>query len=160
MSKHRSLVSSRHRSRGFTLVELMVTVTLLAILLAIAVPSFRNFIAAQRVKTAAFELGSALMMSRSEAIKRNASITLAPNSGGWAAGWTVKSGTTTLFQQEALPGITIDEASSSSSLVFNNTGRITGSLPSFEISTGTSYVYYRCIRVDVSGMFNTKSTQC
>ena len=48
----------------------MITVTLLAVLLAIAVPSFQQLILNQGVKTAAFDVFSAFEYTRSEAIKR------------------------------------------------------------------------------------------
>jgi type IV fimbrial biogenesis protein FimT len=159
MFKHRFLAVSRHRSGGFTLVELMVTLVVLAIALGIGVPGFRDFIEGQKVKTAAFDLSSALMVSRSEAIKRNADVTLAPKTGGWTAGWTVKSGTTTLLEQAAIPGINFDD-SSPTSLVFHSTGRrptITGG-PDFEISAGTRY--YRCIKFKLDGTFSTTPKEC
>ena len=48
-------MTARHMARGFTLIELMIVVTLLAVMLGIAAPSFRDFMAGQRVKTAAGE---------------------------------------------------------------------------------------------------------
>ena len=42
--------------RGFTLVELMVTVVVLGIFLSIAVPSFRSLLEAQRVKAMAYDM--------------------------------------------------------------------------------------------------------
>src|SRR5690348_1891023 len=61
-----------HRARGFTLVELMVTVAVAAVLLMIAVPSFNSIINANRLSTAANEIVGALNVARMEAIKRNA----------------------------------------------------------------------------------------
>jgi len=70
------------RSRGFTLTELMVKVTIAAILLAIGIPSFRSFILGQRVKTASFDTVYTLTLARSEAIKRNSDVVITPASGG------------------------------------------------------------------------------
>ena len=61
-------------SRGFTLVELMIAIALLAILVGIALPFYQDTIADQRNRTAANELHSALVLARSEAVKRNAVI--------------------------------------------------------------------------------------
>lgn len=55
--------------------ELVVTVTVLGILTTMAIPSFRSYIASQRIKTASFELMSMITMARSEAIKRNTDVT-------------------------------------------------------------------------------------
>lgn len=60
------------RARGFTIIELMVTVAIAAILLVIAVPSFRNMLATNQLATAANELVGGLSEARMEAIQRNA----------------------------------------------------------------------------------------
>ena len=53
------------KSRGFTLPELMIVVTVMAVMLAIGVPSFAEFIRNQRVKTASFEVFASLVFARS-----------------------------------------------------------------------------------------------
>jgi type IV fimbrial biogenesis protein FimT len=70
----------RARARGFTIVELMVTVAVAAILLVIAVPSFNTIINSNRLTTAANTLVNALNTARMEAIKRNASVQFCSNS--------------------------------------------------------------------------------
>jgi type IV fimbrial biogenesis protein FimT len=68
----------------------MVTVAIAAILMAIAAPSFSIFIDNQKLLTTATEFYSAVNMTRSEAIKRGAQVTLAANDGvAWTSGWTV-----------------------------------------------------------------------
>jgi Tfp pilus assembly protein FimT len=59
----------------------MVTVAIAAILMAIAAPSFSIFIDNQKLLTTATEFYSAVNMTRSEAIKRGAQVTLAANDG-------------------------------------------------------------------------------
>jgi len=73
--------------RGFTLIELMVTIAILAIVLTVAVPGFQDFIARNRLAAATNELVSALALARSEAVKRATRVTVA--SADWAAGWQV-----------------------------------------------------------------------
>lgn len=70
------------RARGFTLVELMITVAIAAILLVIAVPSFNHIINANRLTTTANILVNALNTARMEAIKRNASVQFCGNTTG------------------------------------------------------------------------------
>lgn len=86
--------------RGFTLIELMVTLAILAILTMIALPSFRDSIHRSRVGAASNGLLASLNYARAEAITRGQVVTLCPSadaaactSGGtaWQAGWMVYS---------------------------------------------------------------------
>ncbi len=61
---------------GVTLVELMVTIAVAAILLAVAVPGFRNLIVSNRLTATTNAFVAALNLARIEAIKRNARVTL------------------------------------------------------------------------------------
>lgn len=62
----------------------MITVTILAILLGIGVPSFVNFIRNTRASTQANEIATALNLARSEAVKRGLPVTLrSPASPNW-----------------------------------------------------------------------------
>ena len=73
--------------RGFTLVELMVTLAVLAIVMGIAVPSFQEFVKRNQLASAANNLVSSLALARSEAVKRATRVTVA--SDDWAGGWQV-----------------------------------------------------------------------
>ena len=85
------------RSRGFTLIELMITLVLAAIILTLAVPGFQDIIRNNRAATQANELVTALGLARSEAVKRGARVSLCPSTdqasctGGadWSNGWIV-----------------------------------------------------------------------
>src|SRR3954468_24614341 len=74
--------------RGFTLIELMVVVTILIVVLAAVAPSFRSFLDGQQVKSLAFDLTADLLLARSEALKRNASVQVARTGSEWTGGWT------------------------------------------------------------------------
>lgn len=98
-------------SRGFTLVELMVTIAVMAILLAIAVPSFTDAFLGSKLSSYANNFVASAHLARSEAIKRNTAVTLCASAdgascataGGWQQGWIVLSGTTVIQRQQALP---------------------------------------------------------
>lgn len=72
---------------GFTLIELVVTVAVLAILLGVAVPAFQDTLAKRRLVGAAEQLYADLQYARSEAIKRNASVVVSFSTGtDWCYG--------------------------------------------------------------------------
>lgn len=153
------------KSRGFTLPELMIVVTIMAILVAAGVPSFAEFIRSQRVKTASFDLFSSLVVARSEAISRNTSVTLTPTTtANWANGWTVSyvdatSGSTvTLRDQAAMPSLTI---TGPTNLVYRGSGRLSGTAtPQFSLTASGATVVNRCINVDLSGRPVSKAAAC
>ncbi len=61
----------KHRARGFTLIELMVTLTIAAFLLLMAVPSFSSWMANAKVRSVAEEVQNGLRLAQTEAIRRN-----------------------------------------------------------------------------------------
>ncbi len=86
----------RANDAGFTLLELMVTVAVLAILAAIALPNFQGVLRANRVATASNDLLAALSLARSEAIKNTHGAGVCASTAGtacdgatWAEGWLV-----------------------------------------------------------------------
>jgi type IV fimbrial biogenesis protein FimT len=70
----------RHHQAGFSLVELLITVTVAMVLIVIAVPSFRNIMLSNRLTTAANDMVVAINTARMEAIKRNAAVQFCSNS--------------------------------------------------------------------------------
>lgn len=76
-------LANRQPARGFTLVELMVALVVMAIVLGIGIPSFRNIMERNRAASQTNELLGALQMTRSEAIRRNATHRFCTSSTGW-----------------------------------------------------------------------------
>jgi len=79
----------KNGNKGFTLVELMITIVISAIALTLAVPSWENLVQRRQLTSAAEELASFLTYTQSQAIKSNQEITVTikRNSGGTA--WCV-----------------------------------------------------------------------
>ncbi len=74
---------------GFTLVELLVTIAVAAILLAAALPNFREMGLRSRVTQAANQLAADLAYARSEAVKRAVRVAVQRAGSSWADGWQV-----------------------------------------------------------------------
>ena len=77
------------RSRGFTLIELMVVIAILGVIMGLAVPAIGDFLIRQRVKSQGNELMIAAAIARSEAGKRNSNVAVLPEALGWSEGWCV-----------------------------------------------------------------------
>ncbi len=84
-------------SAGLTLIEMAVTVAIVAIVAAISTPSFLSFIQSNRVQSEVNSMVNSLQLARSEAIKRGQSVSICPSSNGssclgantWNVGWLV-----------------------------------------------------------------------
>ncbi len=161
-----STLHTRHSwGLGFTLTELLITIVIVGILATVAIPAFTGFIANQRIKTASFDLMSALSLTRSEALKRNTDVvTVTPAIGGWHDGWTVTATTvggvvTTLNQQAAFRGLTITKTPFAGGVTYNNSGRLSGAATTFSISNDSNTTH-RCIEINISGRPNSKVGAC
>lgn len=84
-------------SEGVSLIEVLVALTIFALLLGLAGPSYARWMAEQRLMGEARRLAESLALARSEALKRNARVQLCPgtsttgcaDNGGWHQGWTL-----------------------------------------------------------------------
>ncbi|WP_372778456.1 GspH/FimT family pseudopilin [Litorivivens sp.] len=149
------------KNRGFTLMEMLVTLAVVAIVASLAVPSFQNMIATQRVRSAANDLVASLNFARSEAVKRNATVTMTPAAGGWSDGWTVASGGNNLRVQDGFTGITLTGTPSATAFSFGGDGRRNGADVEVEITppsgSGSST---QCVNLSATGKPSLKSGSC
>jgi type IV fimbrial biogenesis protein FimT len=96
------------KEAGVTLVELLVTITVVGTVLGIGVPAFGGLAQDNRLSTATNRLVGALHLTRSEAVRRNARVTLCNSAdgeycateGGWEQGWIIFVDTGATGQRE------------------------------------------------------------
>ena len=145
---HAHPVLRKRLHAGFTAVELMVVVAIMAILAALAAPSFQGMIERWRVRQAVEGFQSTLYYARSEAIKRggNVEVRKLPNANGctsasgnnsWGCGWQVRSctsigssgtcaGAVTLQRFDAPAKIDATRTSGGAAIQFNRWGLVDG----------------------------------
>ena len=167
-------------NKGFTLIELMVTLVVAAILLTVAIPSFQSIVQNNRLITQANELITGINLTRSEAIKRGKSITICSANAGltacsastdWAVnGWimfidengdsTVDAGDTILRVWEALKESSL--TGSTTSIVYRSTGLTNlAATATFTLKiTGCPITTARQITVLTTGRPNVSSIAC
>lgn len=84
------------RIQGFTVIELMITLVVIAIILSFAIPGFTSMISSNAIASQTNHFSSAISLARSEAIKRNVSVMVCKRSGNacstssqWESGWII-----------------------------------------------------------------------
>jgi type IV fimbrial biogenesis protein FimT len=153
----------RTRTRGFTLVEMIVVVVIVAIVAAIAMPNLNRALTNQRLRNAATDLVSALLLARSEAIKRGVQVQVAPlTPGDWASGWRVVAAPDDeQVERTGSLGPLVDVEYAPDVIAYERSGRLTGpgvSRIEFRASKGTAVA--RCVWIDPSGLPRLTAASC
>ncbi len=87
-----------YTQRGFTIIELMIGISLIAIMMTLAIPAFNGFTDRNRTVASANSFLNALSIARSEAVKRNRNVKVCGKpvaqaacnaTGNWEQGWSV-----------------------------------------------------------------------
>jgi len=159
---------------GFTLVELMVTLAVAIILLAVSVPLFRSMVSNNALVAQTNAIVTALNLARSEAVKRGAGVAVCPkataavadtdcgSNANWTNGWHVftdagtggdfDGGDVVLRHWEPLPsGASLTTAAAS--IRFEADGSAGTVERTFQVAyAGTKGAQDRCVRVLASGV--------
>ncbi|MFL6713215.1 MAG: GspH/FimT family pseudopilin [Sulfurifustis sp.] len=144
VDEKKPFVGIGHLTRGFTMLELFVTVTVVGILMMVAVPAMTSFVRSNRLAGLTNEFIVDLQLARSEAMKRGSNVVVCKSTDGstctaggtWTSGWVVfadtdSSGTWTqtagqedirLKVHEALSGDTAITAAAANTMIFTHSG--------------------------------------
>ena len=132
--------------------ELLVALSIAAILATLAVPAFNSMIASQRAMVCASDLYVALAKARSNAITLNSNVTVQPKAGGWGAGWQILDVNGNVLDDHAAEkAVTV---AAPAAVTFTGSGRLPAGAvaPVFAISTTSgATVNHQCVSVNLSG---------
>lgn len=154
---------------GFTLMELLITIAVGAILVTLAVPAFQNFLRNDRQWTTANSLVMSLNAARSEAIKQDTAVSVCPTANGtscsassaWSQGWIVlssASGSTPALTVPTLAtGSTLTEASGLTAVTFLSTGMVSAQA-AFTLCDARGATQARYVQVGPTGSIASSST--
>ncbi len=143
--------TNKQTSLGFTIIELIITIALLSVMLAVAVPGFGNLYQNNNLATASNRFVSSISLARNEAISRNTDVIMCninisntgcANNGQWESGWVVwvdldgdgiienpndAGDLEVIHREEAMPaGYTLRAATYSNIITFAPTGEASG----------------------------------
>ena len=164
-------------ARGFTLMELLITLTVAGILIAIAMPAFSSFVQDTRLSNEANTLVYDLNLARSDAVKFDTAVqvcastdqTTCAGAGTWAPGWVVLCpaacppdlGGSPALLRVAPPlntGNTADEASGAVSVSFAATGQTGGGNLQFVFCDRRGAAYARDVEINAIGEITSSTT--
>ncbi len=163
MTKNFSITTNMKNMTGITLIELMVTLAVIAILVAVGVPRLSGIATGNRMSSTINALAADIALARSEAINRNRDITINQAPGGWSNGWTLDAIATVGLAAEELKrvdpvptGMTLVESNGIGDLPYGSDGMN---------SSGVARVFTLCepgkqariINVNVAGRYTVKT---
>lgn len=161
-SPHTYNSTTLRRQTGLTLIELMVTLAVVAVTLSIGVPSFQGMASSNRMSSAANSLIGALNVARSEAIKRGARVNLVATGADWTKGWSVQVNSNSEVIKEFGPVTGMQVTGSSTQYQFLPTGFF--SLAAAEeikvCDSSTTGETGRKITITITGRFSVSNITC
>jgi type IV fimbrial biogenesis protein FimT len=147
-------------ARGFTLVEAVTVIAIMAILTGIGSASFVWMNQTTSIRGAAYDLVADLDFARSEAVKRNDDVTVQPVNADWRQGWQVIAAGQVLRAREGL-GAQVGFAAAPGTLTFDGAGRAAlATVRNFQICAPGGTVPGRVVRIDPSGLSRSVKTAC
>jgi type IV fimbrial biogenesis protein FimT len=157
-----------NNQNGFSLIELLVTTTLISITAGIGVPSMSNFIKNDRLSTQINTLVGHLSLARSQAVTQAQPVSVCASSdlatcgsNDWASGWLVyvdadasgdvSDGDDLLRVHEALPGASTLSSSAGSAITFDDRGFAPANAGSFSLCDDRGVEHLKSITLSMTG---------
>jgi type IV fimbrial biogenesis protein FimT len=118
------------RHAGFTLIELIVVLAIIGVVMALGVPSYREWMLNLQIRGATEATLNGLQLARGEAVRRNASVEFVLDTGGGAGGaWEVRlpAPAATVIQKRDKSGVSPDvvvNAGGATTVTFGGIGRV------------------------------------
>lgn len=164
------------RAKGFTLVELMIVIAVLAVLVAIAFPSFQGSIRSNRIATTSNELMASFALARTEAIRSKLGSGVCTSANGtscggtWNDGWIVWTDAAGGKPGELDPGETVvryvkpnQQMTMSGSAVilgFDPRGRSMAGGQTLGVKPKNYATPVRCVRLTPTGQVRIEQNAC
>jgi type IV fimbrial biogenesis protein FimT len=164
------------RASGVTLIELTMTMAIVAVLMAVAIPSFQYVTNANRISSEANALLGDMQFARGEAIKQGLTVivctssnqTSCSGSANWQSGWivyvdinnsgTLDTGDPVVRVAKAFHGTDTftDKTNGTKSVSFNREGFAPGGAVTINLHDSTSNSKWtRCMKIGTVGMLMT-----
>jgi len=145
--------------RGFTLIELIITLLIGSLLLAWGVPNYRDFKLRRQVVDNTNNFIYSLTLARSEAIRLGTDVSVEPVGGDWRQGWTITaagvggSADTLIQSHDPVEGIDLTLASNpGGGVTFNRIGGLRGAVAAqFELEHHQNNTVNRDINISLAG---------
>lgn len=152
------MLGLRPQPRGFTLLELLIVMAIIAIVATLAAPSFNDVLERQRVRTVADTLRGSIDLARSEAVKRNTAIAVSRIDDNWNKGWQLTDGAEVIYTAPAQPSATITASHSAVQFAGNGRANVSASFSIVPASGDTANA--SCVEISLSGRPRSAKGEC
>lgn len=157
-------------TKGFSLLELMITMVILAIALAVGAPILSGYTANQRIKNVSQLLIMDINYARDRAVTNRTNISISPRSANnWANGWQIRNAANTVLKLRDPLNSNVGLVAPAAGVTFNAQGWVTGGAAQFSIrnsaaadqnNSGCVGDRGRIISLSATGQLNVQNQSC